>query len=642
MKGQVVWSYFIMVSLVFFANVGPVFAWEMPIYEDTFEGIVNWSAENGVWEIGTPTSGPGAAHSGMQCAGTILDGQYPIGTDSRLIGPYTSPWEQGIDLPPLTGNEELHLQFWHWFSYSWGDYAQVQISVYDNTSGWSAWENISNSIGTFASQVWSLKSIDISQYAGQKVRFAFLHMADSDGNRSAGWYIDDVSIVKKVPKFSGDFELGWNGWHADNGIWEIGTPAYGPDTPVEGTRCAGTILNDRYPYYTDSRLVSPAVFLDDIVGDEELHLQFWHWFSYSWGDYAQVQISVYDNTSGWSAWENISNSIGTFASQVWSLKSIDISQYAGQKVRFAFLHMADSDGNRSAGWYIDDVSIVKKVPKFSGDFELGWNGWHADNGIWEIGTPAYGPGSPVEGSLCAGTVLNSEYPYYTDSRLINSPIKLTDCTYTIIYLKFQEWFSYSDDHGEVQISVKDPDTDEWSTWVTLSQSSGSSPAWTTKYVDLSSYAGTIFRIGFLHITNQANQGSGWYIDNIELVGPEQIMPKIDNIIFAAYIPDQCDTSLIDVFASEPCDGDLTYIWQLSDGGTLQGEGASVEFVPSETRIEPYHVRVAAVSQDTFLSSHTRTLKIFTQVLYDANDDGDITEETISRFAEEFGLIACDR
>ncbi|OPX36036.1 MAG: hypothetical protein B1H11_08185 [Desulfobacteraceae bacterium 4484_190.1] len=138
MKGQVVWSYFIMVSLVFFANVGPVFAWEMPIYEDTFEGIVNWSAENGVWEIGTPTSGPGAAHSGMQCAGTILDGQYPIGTDSRLIGPYTSPWEQGIDLPPLTGNEELHLQFWHWFSYSWGDYAQVQISVYDNASGWSA------------------------------------------------------------------------------------------------------------------------------------------------------------------------------------------------------------------------------------------------------------------------------------------------------------------------------------------------------------------------------------------------------------------------------------------------------------------------------------------------------------------------
>ncbi len=80
----------------------------------------------------------------------------------------------------------------------------------------------------------------------------------------------------------------------------------------------------------------------------------------------------------------------------------------------------------------------------------------------------------------------------------------------------------------------------------------------------------------------------------------------------------------------------------------------MEFIPPEIRVEPYRVRVAACSKATHICSFTRTLKIFTEVLYDLDGDDDIdgsdlaeflvnvevNSTTISRFAEEFGMVAC--
>lgn len=40
-------------------------------------GWNEWTAEQGVWEVGVPTSGPGAAHSGSNCVATVLGGELP-------------------------------------------------------------------------------------------------------------------------------------------------------------------------------------------------------------------------------------------------------------------------------------------------------------------------------------------------------------------------------------------------------------------------------------------------------------------------------------------------------------------------------------------------------------------------------------
>jgi hypothetical protein len=69
------------------------------------EGWDGWFTDMGVWEVGAPTSGPEVAHSGTNCAGTVLGGNYPYETDSRLISPV-------IDVPAVGANEEVVLAFW--------------------------------------------------------------------------------------------------------------------------------------------------------------------------------------------------------------------------------------------------------------------------------------------------------------------------------------------------------------------------------------------------------------------------------------------------------------------------------------------------------------------------------------------------
>jgi hypothetical protein len=165
------------------------------IFEEDFEsGWGTWWADYGVWEIGVPTAGPTAPHGGANCAGTVLDGNYPGYTDSRLIGP-------AVTLPAVTGDDEIRLCFWHWFSYvcdgSQCDYGYVQVSFQDPGTGeWSAWENVSEKIQD-TTPVWSRTCVDLTAYASQKVKIAFWHTADrrSNASESTGWYIDDVEIT---------------------------------------------------------------------------------------------------------------------------------------------------------------------------------------------------------------------------------------------------------------------------------------------------------------------------------------------------------------------------------------------------------------------------------------------------------------
>ncbi|MEJ2693422.1 MAG: hypothetical protein P8166_10300 [Candidatus Thiodiazotropha sp.] len=90
----------------------------------------------------------------------------------------------------------MHLRFWNWFSYSTNNYGQVQISVWDGTD-WGAWENVG--VGAINTSDWSLADINLTAYAGQTVRLAFLHCAyctrTGCTDASHGWFIDDIEIT---------------------------------------------------------------------------------------------------------------------------------------------------------------------------------------------------------------------------------------------------------------------------------------------------------------------------------------------------------------------------------------------------------------------------------------------------------------
>ncbi len=188
MKKKTILTSILMLVLAVCLNSIPASAFDVPIYEENFEGSSGWSAENGVWEVGVPSSGPGESHDGIQCAGTVLGGDYYNDTDSRLIVPYQFPWEQGIELPNVVGDEELHLRFWQWFNYypyNWSDsqdWGQVEISTYDEASGWSAWQSLGTHTQDYGGY-WSQKSVDLTAYAGQKVRIAFNHISDEQESK---------------------------------------------------------------------------------------------------------------------------------------------------------------------------------------------------------------------------------------------------------------------------------------------------------------------------------------------------------------------------------------------------------------------------------------------------------------------------
>jgi len=248
------------------------------------------------------------------------------------------------------------------------DAGQVQISAFDPTAGtWSAWKNEETPV-TVTSRLWSKKDVDLTAYAGKKVRLGFWHQAFSS-RVAAGWYLDEVQIIRKLLQFDGTFEASWGDWYAENGVWEVGTPTSGPGACYTGNSCVATILGGNYPAYTSSRLVFPEIQLPTGSGGE-LHLRFMEWHSYAsegtpsgtvW-DAGQVRISAFDPTAGtWSAWKNEGTPV-TGTSTGWALKDIDLTAYAGKKVRLGFFHADGSyppmaSSHVAAGWYLDDIEI---------------------------------------------------------------------------------------------------------------------------------------------------------------------------------------------------------------------------------------------------------------------------------------------
>ena len=181
-------------------------------------GAPGWMVDNGVWEIGVASAGPGACFSGDSCVGTVLGGDYPRGVNSRLISPE-------VTLPTLAAGEELLLRYRQWWSNQVNDDGHVQVQVYES-GVWSEWTTLVTFTGYFR-RGWHHARVELSAYAGKQVRLGFWHTDYNDSNQAAGWYIDDVQLVQQaVPQLSGvvGFESGLGDWYSDDGVWQAGTP----------------------------------------------------------------------------------------------------------------------------------------------------------------------------------------------------------------------------------------------------------------------------------------------------------------------------------------------------------------------------------------------------------------------------------
>jgi hypothetical protein len=336
---------------------------------ENFEGgWGNWYSTMGVWEIGVPISGPPTnalgwrAHQGTNCAATVLSGDYPAWSTSRLVSP-------AFEVPAANPNPP-RLRFWHWWSFAEYAYGRVQISTNNGTS----WVNLSedSNAGLYVGWSygwWSRAWLDLTAYAGRTVQLGFYFAADG-ASVSSGWYVDELVVETgpppPPPSWPESFEGGWGGWRVDyfggqatdGAIWEIGVPTSGPPTNAlgwrahQGTNCAATVLSGDYPAWSTSRLVSPA--FEVPVASLNPRLRFWHWWSFAEYAYGRVQISTNNGTS----WDDLPNGTYTGVSTGWiySPPLLDLSGYGGQTVQLGFYFGADG-ASVSSGWYVDEVLI---------------------------------------------------------------------------------------------------------------------------------------------------------------------------------------------------------------------------------------------------------------------------------------------
>lgn len=325
------------------------------LFSENFEnGLGLWNADNGIWEVGEPTSGPGSAFSSLNVAATVLNGDYP-NNNSRFISP-------SILIPTITSDEEVHFRFWHWFNFASSDSGRVQVSEELSPGVWSNWKTL-ESDSSSCGGVWSYQLADLTAYGGKKIKVGFFLENGMGEWTSSGWYIDDILVsienvydMKVSGNYSEGFEQGVGSWRMDNGIWEIGSPTSGPNAAYTGSNVAATILDGAYAN-VDARLFSPSIVVPPLAINESLYLRFWHWFSVASSDSIRLEIREQLSPGVWSnrvSLESYTSSSGG----IWTYPLIDLSAYADRKIQIVFYLDQGMGSHTANGWYIDDIAIL--------------------------------------------------------------------------------------------------------------------------------------------------------------------------------------------------------------------------------------------------------------------------------------------
>ena len=156
------------------------------VYSEGFEagnGGYTAGGANSSWAWGTPSTGPGSAHSGTKAWATNLVGNYSGGENSALTS-------LAIDLSAYRGQWPV-VSWWQWLQTTTrggSGNAWVEASV-DGL----AWTTVSGPVSGDVDLGWARKQLVLSpSYATSRPQVRF-HLLADDVYTSLGYYVDDVS-----------------------------------------------------------------------------------------------------------------------------------------------------------------------------------------------------------------------------------------------------------------------------------------------------------------------------------------------------------------------------------------------------------------------------------------------------------------
>jgi len=162
--------------------------------DDMESGENEWKTDGDTdcWALGTPTKGP-PPHSGSNCWGTNLDGNYPdLEGNSVNLEHYV---DLKIAMDPV-------LSFWYWLEIEAHDYDTVYVEVrtVEQSKYTILWQNpIPGRQGVpYRTDGWRSLTLDLEDFAYSEVYVRFRLETDGDVNYP-GWYIDDLWIGGTTP-----------------------------------------------------------------------------------------------------------------------------------------------------------------------------------------------------------------------------------------------------------------------------------------------------------------------------------------------------------------------------------------------------------------------------------------------------------
>lgn len=196
-------------------------------------------ASTALWQHGSPSSGPSAAHSGNQVWGTNIAGNF--GANERAFL-YLRPLDLSASAAPT-----LSMRIWSANNGADG----TRLEVYDPATG--GWSGLSprfpdyNDADALTNPAWGnvrrqdrfrLAAFDLTDYAGQQL-FVRLAFRSSGIGSSSGMYIDDLGLHDETSDPDGDGLLG-----IMDELLTHGTDPFVGDTDGDGIDDGVEILTD--------------------------------------------------------------------------------------------------------------------------------------------------------------------------------------------------------------------------------------------------------------------------------------------------------------------------------------------------------------------------------------------------------------
>jgi len=287
-------------------------------------GEGDWAVDMGTWAIGHPTAGPKAAHTGTNCAGTVLSGNYPQAADTRLISP---PF-----LMPASGNAAL--SYWQWYSF------KNALGYVEINNGITSTVGVTNTTIT-TNTVFAGLNTNVYQLFGAAI---------TDYDTPLYWdpTVGGWTNASKTLGSVYDATIG-----VDSYLFEAGT------SPLIG----GAEDYVSYSPYPLPQSSNPTNFsaMQGMTWESPLDANdlpagyFGTNYTYTY----TTNITITVNTFNWqTVASTLVQSVGGdgAASPGWVNAVADLSAYAGQTVQLAF-HFT-SGSSVAAGWYVDDLSFV--------------------------------------------------------------------------------------------------------------------------------------------------------------------------------------------------------------------------------------------------------------------------------------------